>query len=397
MEKFFYLLAALQILLGLYLIVEGLRWINFVHRRMLSHAGFYAPRVALLCPCKGLEPGLEQNLRALCEFDYADYEVFFIVASPSDPACDVLRRVVSASKPKAQILFAGPPEGCSEKVNNLRAGIEQLPPEFEVFLFADSDGRPGRHWLKHLVAPLNDSRLGAATTMRWYFSARNNLATALLSAWNASIVTLLGEHSRNFCWGGGTAIRRSVFEQAGVAEEWKSSVSDDYSMTRALQHAGRPILFVPECLTVCFAAMDFKDLLEFTNRQMLITRVYASKMWATAAVAHLLYCLTITLGVLLFLGNLVASRPGFHLALLTLLPMVLAAIRGALRIAAVSEILPPWKAKLVEQAWIWTVLAVFVPFLYSANFAVSAVTRTIRWRGMRYQLISPAQTRILSR
>ena len=51
-----------------------------------SHSGFYAPRVALFCPVKGLEPGLDQNLAALTSFDYSNYEIFFAMASGEDPA-----------------------------------------------------------------------------------------------------------------------------------------------------------------------------------------------------------------------------------------------------------------------------------------------------------------------
>ena len=395
MLELFYLLAGLQILAGLYLAADGLRWLAYLRQRMHSHSGFYAPRAAVLCPCKGLEAGLEQNLRALCEFEYPNYEVFFILASAADPAHGILQRVIEGAKNKAHMVIAGAPVDCGEKVNNLRVALEQLPEEFEVFVFADSDSRPGRHWLQQLVAPLSDANLGAATTMRWFLPARNNLPTALLAAWNAPVVTLLGNHNRNFCWGGGTAIRRSVFLQSRIYEEWRTSLSDDYSMTRMLQHAGKPIFFVPECLTPSFQATDFDGLLEFTNRQMLITRVYAPKMWWRALATHLLYCATLLLGAGLVLGNLIASRPALHLAMLTLFPLVLATIRGVQRTTGVSELMPAWKAQIMDLAWIWTLLALLVPFLYLLNFAASAFTRTLRWRGIRYRLISPNQTKIL--
>ena len=398
MIQLFYLLAALQVLFGLYLIYEGIRWIGYARRRLLRHSGFYAPRVAVLCPCKGTEPGLEANLTALCEFDYSNfnYEIFFILASQDDPAYSVLRRLAERSRAKAHIVIAGPPEGCGEKVHNLRSAVRQLPEEFEALVFTDSDGRPGRHWLQKLVAPLGDGRVGAATTMRWFLPNRENLATALLAAWNAPIVTLLGENRRNFCWGGGTAIRRSVFEQANVLEEWQNSVSDDYSLTRALEHIGRPIVFVPECLTVSLATANFAGLMEFTNRQIVITRVYAPWLWYRAAATHGLYCLTLALGVYATLETVLASRPAFQLLALTFLPVLLSVIRGALRLSALTEVLPVWKSKLVQTAWIWTVLNVFVPFLYVLNFVNSLFTRKIRWRGIQYELISPNQTRILS-
>jgi len=83
-----------------------------------------------------------------------------------------------------------------------------------------------------------------------------------------------------FLLGGGTAIRRDVFEQSGVMDVWKSSVSDDYSLTRMLERAKRSIVFVPECLTLSYVETDLQGLLEFTNRQVLITRVYADRVWA---------------------------------------------------------------------------------------------------------------------
>ncbi|MGB7282305.1 MAG: glycosyltransferase family 2 protein [Candidatus Acidiferrum sp.] len=396
MDILFYILAIPQILLGLYLIGQGLQWLGYVRRRLVTDPGFYSPKVAVLCPCKGLEPALERNLVALTEFDYQNYEIFFLIASASDPAYSVVKRVAATSRAKAHVVITEKPDGCGEKVNNLRLGILQLAPEFDVFAFVDSDGRPGKNWLHRMVAPLSDSRIGATTTMRWLIPNRNNLATALLAAWNAPIVTMLSEKGKNFCWGGGTAIRRSVFDQSGVAEAWRHSVSDDYSMTRALEQAGRSIVFLPECIVPSFVETDFTGLMEFTNRQVLITRVYAEKMWGIAAGTHLLYCLTVMLGTALTVSYFVASLPAFPFAALTFLPALLAMIRGALRAAGVSEVLPAYRSQIASQAWIYVLLTVFVPFLYVGNFLTSLITRKIRWRGVLYEVISPEQTRILA-
>src|SRR5262249_13531976 len=152
---------------------------------------FYAPRTAVICPCRGLEPGLERNLSSLTEFDHQNYEVFFVLAEESDTAHSIVKRVAAGSRAKAHVVIAGKPEDCSEKGNNLTAAIQQLPTDFEYIAFADSDGRPGKSWLKRLVAPLTDSRIGATTTMRWFVPNKSNLPTALLAAWNAPVVTML--------------------------------------------------------------------------------------------------------------------------------------------------------------------------------------------------------------
>jgi ceramide glucosyltransferase len=352
--------------------------------------------VAVLIPCKGIEPGLERNLISLTELERQNYEIFFILASGSDPARSIVERVAKTSRVKAHVIIAGSPTNSGEKVNNLRVTVEQLPPEFEVLVFADSDGRPGKSWLHHMVAPLGDVRIGATTTMRWLIPNRSNLPTTLLAAWNAPVVTMLSEKGRNFCWGGGTAIRRSVFEQSGVLDQWKNSVSDDYSLTRALERNNRSIVFIPECLTLSYVETDFTGLLEFTNRQILITRVYADKVWAPAAVTHLLYCMTLVFGLLLILSDVFQQRPAFHIVMLTLLPVLLSAIRSSIRLIGVTEAVPAGRSQIMGQAWIYILLTVFIPFLYVANFVNSLVTRKIRWRGMAYELIGPEQTRIVS-
>jgi cellulose synthase/poly-beta-1,6-N-acetylglucosamine synthase-like glycosyltransferase len=207
---------------------------------------------------------------------------------------------------------------------------------------------------------------------------------------------MLSEKGKNFCWGGGTAIRRSIFEQSGVLQEWRNSVSDDYSLTRVLQRNNRSIVFLPECLTLSYVETDFNGLLEFTNRQILITRVYASQVWGPAAATHFLYCLTLVLGTILILEDIVEQRPAFHIVTLTLLPVLLSAIRGSIRLIGVTEALPAGRSQIAGQGWIYILLTVFIPFLYVANFVNSLITRKMRWRGMSYELVSPEQTRIVT-
>jgi cellulose synthase/poly-beta-1,6-N-acetylglucosamine synthase-like glycosyltransferase len=394
-ENLFYFLAVVQIAVGVYLIWLGLQWLSYARRRMRTDPGFHAPRVAVLCPCKGVETGLERNLVSLTEFNHQNYEVFFILASESDPAAVIIKRVISTSRVKAHLVIAGQPQGCGEKVNNLRFAVEELPGEFEVLVFADSDGRPGKAWLQRLTAPLDDERIGATTTMRWIIANGNNLASTLLAAWNAPIVTMLSEKGKNFCWGGGTAIRRSVFESIGVLEEWRTSVSDDYSLTHALELARRPIFFVPECLTVSFVETDLGGLVEFTNRQILITRVYAPKIWRVAAITHLLYCVTVVLGLALAFVELLNERPALQIVMLIFFILLLSAIRASLRVVAVTEILPASKAQIMNQAWVNIALPWAIPFLYLVNFAHSLLSRKICWRNIHYELISANQTRII--
>src|SRR5260370_8535435 len=138
MENLFVFLSALQILVGLYLVYQATKWLSYVRRRAGTDPGFYSPRTAVLCPCKGMEPGLERNLTALCEFDHQNYQVFFFLASVSDPPANLAKRGASQTPGKAHAIFAGPPQNFCEQAHNLRPTLQHLPPDYQTMPFAST-------------------------------------------------------------------------------------------------------------------------------------------------------------------------------------------------------------------------------------------------------------------
>ncbi|HKS66457.1 MAG TPA: glycosyltransferase [Candidatus Acidoferrales bacterium] len=398
----FYILILVQIAVGIYSLWTGFEWYQMVRRRAASHSGFYAPVAAVICPCKGLEPGLEENLAALAQFDYPSYEIYFALATSLDPAVKIVEKIKAASQRPIHIVIAGPPENSSDKVHNLSRAVGALPTgKFEALVFIDSDVRLPRGWLRKLVAPLQNPRVGATTAYRWIIPSRKigegGFASAMASAWNASVATLLGREKENFCWGGGTALRWKTFEDAGVLAAWNGALSDDFTLTQALNDAGSAIVFCPECMAATPHPWTGTQLLDFTTRQIVITRVYSPTRWLLGMISHLSYSLTFLYGAVVILATMLSGDPWVQLALLEVAPLLLAGMKGALRTAAVEQLLPEWKSKLSQWAWVWIVLAPLVPFLFSWNFLSSLATKRIRWRGIRYELVSPSTTRILTR
>src|SRR5258708_37460246 len=78
-------------------------------------------------------------------------------------------------------------------------------------------------------------------------------------------------------------------------------------MTRALHKAGLPIKFVPHCLTPSFEACTFRELIEFTTRQLKITRANAPHLWQAALTGSVLFVLVFFGGVALVWGRAVAG------------------------------------------------------------------------------------------
>jgi cellulose synthase/poly-beta-1,6-N-acetylglucosamine synthase-like glycosyltransferase len=134
--------------------------------------------------------------------------------------------------------------------------------------------------LRQLVAPLADQALGASSGYRWFVPLKGRLPARLRSVWNASIASALGaDAAKNFCWGGSTAIRRSIFERLQIRERWRGTVSDDFTVTKVIKEAGLPIHFTPNCLVASVGDCGVRELFEFTTRQIQITRVYAAELW----------------------------------------------------------------------------------------------------------------------
>ena len=108
--------------------------------------------------------------------------------------------------------------------------------------------------------------------------------------------------------------------------------------------------------------------------------------------------MTMELSMAIAIVAALAIRELFTALVITLfvLPLLLAAFRGALRVVGVTEAIPSCRSEIMAQSWIYILLAVLVPYLYLYNFCASLIGRRLRWRGIEYELISPEQTRVRS-
>jgi hypothetical protein len=113
------------------------------------------------------------------------------------------------------------------------------------------------------------------------------------------------------------------------------------------------------------------------------------------ALAHLSYSITLVFALLYTFNTMVEGDPWLQLALMIMVIPLLAAMKGAIRTIAVNELLPEQRTRLREWGWVWSLLAPIVPFLFSWNFIISLVSKRIRWRGIRYELVSTNETRIV--
>ena len=392
----FYILAALLIYLSYKSLRSGIDYLNYFKQELAKPASEYTPFASVIAPCKGLDEGLEKNLTALLAQDHPNYEVIFVVDDESDQAIRVIEEVSGKTQKKTKLVAARKASNSSQKVENLKEAVLYASDESEVFVFVDSDARPGREWLRGLVVPLEDVTIGAATGYRWFISEIPTFASELRNIWNASIASALGPNAKdNFCWGGSTAIRRDTFERLDIREKWRGTLSDDFTITRAMWDADLPIHFVPNALTPSIENCTFRGMLEFTTRQMKITRVYAPRLWLMSFLGSGLFCIVMTTA---FLIAVLSPRNSFEVfaALATLfLVSTLSMAKSWIRLKAVRLTLTAYDANLQKQILPQLTLWLISPFIFLYNCTAALLSRRLVWRGTEYELVSNTQTRVI--
>ena len=375
-----YAASAAVVIQGVLALASGLRAARYMHQEPAGLRERYSVPAVVFCPSKGIPLRFEDNVRSLLGQDHPDFQIIFIVESADDPAYRALERLGARD-----IWIAGPASRSGQKVHNLAHAVERYAGRAQVFAFADADARFPASWLSELVAPLRDDRVGSSTGYRWYVPMDRRLPTLLRSAWNASIVGMLGDHGRNFAWGGSMAIRRDTFERIGVRQFWLGSVSDDFQLTRAVRRAGLRIVFVPSCLVPTYDTCSWSELLEFTTRQITITRVYSPGLWWMGFIAQSAFSsVLLSLTLRIFFDTMA-------LGLWTAI-YAIAATHAYVRLIAVRQhVVHPALSRL---PWFYVVSPPPVSLLYVYNLIHSIWSRRIEWSGIRYRLISPNRTHV---
>ena len=376
----------------------GIDYLNYFKSELAKRQGDFTPLATVICPCKGMDKDLGENLAALFEQDYPAFEIVFVVDDKFDPALKVIEEVSrkgAEGAKKIQIVVASKSTDSSQKVENLREAVLHADPRSEVFVFVDSDARPSKSWLRSLVAPLENKDIGVTTGYRWFISERRGFASELLSIWNASIASALGPNTKdNFCWGGSMAIRRDTFEKLDIREKWCGTLSDDFTVMRAMNDAKMPIVFIPQALTPSIEDCTFREMLEFTTRQMKITRVYAPRLWLVSFFGSGLCCLVMvwSLGIVIFSsGN---DGRVFAAIAAVVLVSALSIGKSYLRLNAVRMVLDLYKVGLRHQTLPQLTLWAVSPFIFLANCVAALFSRRIRWRGTTYEMVSNRETRV---
>ena len=371
--SWYWLFAGPAILLAFFALLGERKRAAYVAGRLAQQPARLPPATVIV-PIKGEDEGLRENLDALANLDYPDYELLVVARKSSD----IPYRALPA---RAKVVLAHAEEtDTAEKIQNLAVAVRVARKRSEILAFADSDGGVNRGWLKALVAPLAEEGVGASTGYRWFTPVPPDFWSLMRSAWDAVAAGRLGPGANRFAWGGAMAIRKQVFFEIRVPEFWDGAVSDDYALSDAVRAAGLKIAYAPGALTPCFDHTTAGVFFAWIRRQMMVTRACAPDLWWPALIAHVIYCAGMA-------ASIAASIAGDRLAEWALLAQLAPGmLKGLNRATLAKAAMPEQEAWFKRHIWVHAIWVPLATWVWLVALVSSAFGNTIEWRGRRYEL-----------
>ncbi|MGA7920154.1 MAG: bacteriohopanetetrol glucosamine biosynthesis glycosyltransferase HpnI [Candidatus Acidiferrales bacterium] len=204
----------------------------------------FTPPVSILKPIYGLDRETYQNYASFCLQDYPDYEILFCVSDQYDPAIPVIKEVARNFPERAIKLIVGAePLGASDKVNKLCRMVREA--QHQIVVLSDSDVRVEPKYLRAVIAPFRDPKVGAVTCL-YRGLTDGSLAASLEAIGNSTDFTagvlvawLLGEV--NFTLGATMATTKTRLAEIGGFESLVDHFSDDYELGNRIAARGHRV------------------------------------------------------------------------------------------------------------------------------------------------------------
>ena len=362
-----------------YLVVLFCAWRYF--RRPFRPDLHFAPPVSILKPVRGLDREAYENYASFCRLDYPEYEILFGVSDEDDPAIPVIEKLIrDFPSHQIRLLIGSPCKGWNSKVRKLCRLSQEA--RYSMLVISDSDIRVQPDYLRAVVSPFRNPKVGAVTCM-YHMQPEARLgseveAIGLTSDFLAGVIVARQLEGVKFTLGASTAVRAERLEEMGGFEAIADCFSDDFELGRRIVDNGHQVELIPYTVATLSPSQGALDAVKHQLRWAVGVR--NSRPWGQ-------------------LGRLLTQALPWVVAA-TLVQHSWEGTTGFLGAYLVLRLAVAWtvgvwglKDPLLRRKWwlvpVWDALAFFI-------LAISFSKRRIEWRGTEFYVrkgrLSPVPT-----
>ena len=331
----------------------------------------FTPPVSNLKPIRGLDPNAYENFASFCRQDYPEYELLFCVTDQTDPSVPIIQRVMREfPERKIRLLYSAGHTAINDKVAKLR--LMEREAQYEYLVINDSDVRVDNEYLRRVIEPLRDPKVGGVTC--FYASSQEGsfvekLQTiGMISDFYAGVLVAWQLDGVHFALGPTMASTKRCVKSFGGFQVLENRPADDLLFGRLIAEQGVEMKLLPYVVETVPDFQGVGELLAKRARWMTVMR--AMRPWGHFGLLFTWGLPWTTLAVLVHPTlSVVAAYWGSYLFFRVALTWLIG-IQG------------------LKQAGLWMKMPL-IPLWDAMAFLIWLVsfTRTsIRWRNVEYQL-----------
>ncbi len=253
-------------LLSLYCVIE-----YFVAmRKMPPRDDSFAPPVSILKAVRGVDHDAYENFASYCRLDYPEYELVFAMADRDDPVIPVIEKL-RRDFPDTRIALVTdvPRIGENNKVNSLCRLVKEA--KHNLMVMTDSDVRVERDYLREVVAPFADARVGGVTSF-YRCKGGGTLAADLdmlgmcMESVPSALVARRLEGKVQFAFGWTMATTKERLAEIGGWEAMANHHSDDFELGNRIAAKGYRVELIREPVWMVFPKENVGEFLRHELR-----------------------------------------------------------------------------------------------------------------------------------
>jgi ceramide glucosyltransferase len=331
----------------------------------------FTPPLSNLKPVRGLDPDAYENFASFCRQDYPEYEILFCVTDQTDPSVPVIQKLMwDFPERKIRLLYSAGHTAINDKVAKLR--VMEREAQYEYLVINDSDVRVDSQYLRRVVEPLRDPKVGGVTC--FYVSAREgsfveNLQTiGMISDFYAGVLVAWQLDGVHFALGPTMVSTKQTVRAFGGFQVLENRPADDLLFGRLISEQGVEMKLLPYAVETVPDYQGVGELLVKRARWMTVMR--AMRPWGHFGLLFTWGLAWSTVAVLVHPTIFVAAAYWGSYAVFRATMTWLIGIHG------------------LKQTRLWTKMPL-IPLWDAIAFMIWLVsfTRTsIRWRNVDYEL-----------